>query len=92
MLAGLVYAGSALYLIAASFSTVWIALLSLVVLGRRMTLVQWIGLIFVTTGFCLRVAQIPGAQGANEVLGIALVTIAQVLVSTTETDTLLAPL
>ncbi|KAL8274978.1 hypothetical protein Esti_001034 [Eimeria stiedai] len=78
--AGLVHAGSALYLIAASFSTVWTALLSLLVLNKRMNQTQWVGVLLVTLGFCLRVAQVgPPAQGNDELLGVLLITTAQIL-------------
>ncbi|XP_026191101.1 uncharacterized protein LOC34622668 [Cyclospora cayetanensis] len=83
--AGLVYAGSALYLVASSFSVVWIALLSVCLLGRQLSALQWFGLATITAGFSLRVAQISsgswevGAHGASEILGMALVTAAQIL-------------
>ncbi|KAL8426003.1 hypothetical protein Efla_001921 [Eimeria flavescens] len=77
--AGLVFAGSALYLIAASFSTVWIALLSLFLLGKQINAAQWFGICCITCGFCLRVTQVPPTRGNEELMGVALVTAAQIL-------------
>ena len=85
--AGLVYAGGVLYLMAASLSLVWVALLSLLLLGRRLSPLQWLGLLGVVAGFCLRVAELEGTADAvgphvaQELFGVALVTVAQILVS-----------
>ncbi|CDI78854.1 hypothetical protein, conserved [Eimeria acervulina] len=83
--AGLVYAGGVLYLMAASLSLVWVALLSLLLLGRRLSPLQWLGLLGVVAGFCLRVAELEGTADAvgphvaQELFGVALVTVAQIL-------------
>ncbi|OEH78529.1 transporter permease protein [Cyclospora cayetanensis] len=52
---------------------------------RQLSALQWFGLATITAGFSLRVAQISsgswevGAHGASEILGMALVTAAQIL-------------
>ncbi|PHJ24966.1 transporter permease protein [Cystoisospora suis] len=77
--AGLVFAGSAAYTITASWSTVWTALLSLLILHKRLAGYQWLGILLICIGFSLKAMQVNFSETNHEAIGVLLTLIASVL-------------
>ncbi|PFH32723.1 transporter/permease protein [Besnoitia besnoiti] len=77
--AGLVFAGSAAYTITASWSTVWTALLSLLLLQKQLKKHQWIGIVLICVGFSLKAMHVNFVQTNHEAIGILLTLFASVL-------------
>ncbi|EPR58991.1 transporter/permease protein [Toxoplasma gondii TgCatPRC2] len=77
--AGLVFAGSAAYTITASWSTVWTALLSLLILRKQLRKHQWLGILLICIGFSVKAVQINFTRTNYEAIGILLTLFASIL-------------
>lgn len=77
--AGLIYAGSALYIIVGSTSIAWTALFSRYYLKKSVSVLQWAGIILVTLGLSLRSTMVEFSFSNNEFIGILLVTVAAIM-------------
>ncbi|KAF8821293.1 transporter/permease protein [Cardiosporidium cionae] len=76
---GLIYAGSGVYTIAASSSTVWIAALSFMLLHRKISFYKWVGVLSICFGLSLKAFQFSISQGENEIVGALLTVFAAFL-------------
>eukprot|EP01066_Platyproteum_vivax_P015281 Platyproteum_vivax@DN6771_c0_g1_i1.p1 len=78
---GLVFAGSAVYMIIGSSSIVWTAILSVLMIPGKKPLLhmQWAGILMIFCGMALRAFQTDFEFGNDEFLGIVLTSIAAIL-------------
>lgn len=77
---GLEYAGSALYIVIYSGTTVWAAILSRIILSKRLSWTQWTGVLLLVVGLSITASDSKNtAQGSDQGFGILLVTFGSML-------------
>eukprot|EP01066_Platyproteum_vivax_P012695 Platyproteum_vivax@DN5766_c0_g1_i1.p1 len=76
---GLVFCGSAVYIVVGSSSIIWTAVLARVALAKRLTRMQWCALCFIVGGLALRATALEISWQSNEFVGVVLTLIAAIL-------------
>eukprot|EP00922_Rhytidocystis_sp_ex-Travisia-forbesii_P033540 GHVS01049821.1.p1 GENE.GHVS01049821.1~~GHVS01049821.1.p1 ORF type:complete len:380 (+),score=60.65 GHVS01049821.1:228-1367(+) len=71
--AGLVFCGSAVYMVCSSTSIAFTALISHKVLNKHTSPQQWAGIVLIVAGLCARVGQLDVSTLSVEVLGVILI-------------------
>ncbi|KAL8439628.1 hypothetical protein Efla_004536 [Eimeria flavescens] len=81
--AGLIYAGAAVYIVVDSSSLVWTAVWSRLILNRRLTAAQWLGIFVISLGVSLKACQLNLAFSDEEFVGVLLILSASILMGLT---------
>ncbi|PFH36771.1 putative transporter/permease protein [Besnoitia besnoiti] len=81
--AGLLYAGAAVYIVVDSSSMVWTAVWSVLLLRRKLELIQWIAISLITLGISLKACQLNFTFRDEEFFGVILILLASVLMGLT---------
>eukprot|EP01066_Platyproteum_vivax_P010592 Platyproteum_vivax@DN4756_c0_g1_i1.p1 len=81
--AGLIFAGSAVYIVIDSSSIVWTALWSYWLLGRKLNVLQWLAILLISAGCGLRAIEMDLSVKSDETIGIIMILLAAILMGLT---------